>query len=138
MRVIEAQCEKASGREDVHVYNTRHKGTDSAQSAHAEASIDNVETTAMMATNDVNIDWRKRSDGNLMARKLREIEQEEAEYSRTGMRPARRHDEWRMELETAMKDRSKTTKKRVPVYQASAYDTGSASLRYEDFTSQAQ
>jgi hypothetical protein len=128
---------KSNGCEDVQACNTRHKENGPELSAHAESSTDNEDTTALMAVDDTEIDWRKRIAGHLMAKKLRDIEQQESEHRRTGMRPARKHDEWRTELKTAM-NRLSPKKKRTPVYQASAYDTESSSLRYEDFTSKAE
>jgi hypothetical protein len=131
------QCAKATGREDVRVCNTRHKGEGQDPSTHAQASTQEEETTAMMSSYDTEIDWRKSTDGHLMAKRLKDIEQEESDYRKTGMRAARKHEEWRTELERAMTD-APSASKREPVYQASAYDTGSSPLKYEDFTSQAK
>jgi hypothetical protein len=145
-------CEMASGREEVRVCNTRHKETSPvSQSFHSEASTDEEESTAVMSADDAELDWRRLTDGHMMAKKLKNIEQEETEHRRTGMRPACRHGEWKKELEKAMTSTAATPVYQAsdcdagtpatavtPVYQASAFDSGTTRLRYEDFTSQAQ
>jgi hypothetical protein len=140
---LETRCEMASGREEVRVCNTRHKpASPISQSFHAEASVDEDGSTAMMAADEAEIDWRKRTDGHLMAKMVKKIEQEESEYRRTGMRSDSKQDDWRTELQKAMESTQSRTANpepaATPVYQASAFDSGSTHLRYEDFTAQAQ
>jgi hypothetical protein len=138
----ETTCVVASGREEIRVCNTRLKESTSnnlpARSVHAEATTyrDDDETTALMVDEDIEVDWRRQTDGHSMAKHLRYIEQQESDYQRTGERPTHGQDSWRKQLEVAMREKPPEPRRR-PVFQASKYDSSTVQLLYEDFTTRA-
>jgi hypothetical protein len=130
-------CLDATGREDIRVCNTRLKPESPAITGgrHADATTEGQGSpVAMLASDEIEIDWRKRTDGHTMAKRLKGLEQAESELDRTGLRPTKHHRDWKQKLEDAMQD---IPPERPPTYKASSYDSAQVRMAYEDFTSRA-
>jgi hypothetical protein len=110
--------------------------SDEITSFHAEIATDGEEvTTAVVAADDTEIDWRTRVDGHVMAKRLKEIEDEESTEERTGLRSTRKQNEWREELKRAMMD---LPDKGPRMYEKTAFDASPIQMKYEDFLEKAQ
>jgi hypothetical protein len=132
----EESCLGVTGRDEIRVCNTRlKKPEDNSGSRHADATTDGQgRAIAMVADEEIEIDWRKRTDGHVMAKRLKEIEKAEAVFDRTGQRPAKHQQEWKQKMEAAMQD---LPAKPHATYTASSYDSSRVHLGYDDFTSRA-
>jgi hypothetical protein len=133
------ECKKATGLEEIHVCNTGSKEADESDvSRHADTTTEGQgRPIALLAAGEIVTDWRKRTDGHAMAKRLKEIEAAESELHRTGIRPTKQHEDWKHKLENAMLEDPATPERPPPKYKASAFDSTKVGLGYEDFTSRA-
>jgi hypothetical protein len=133
----EDTCLEATGREDIRVCNTRLKEYPPVTTGgqHANATTEGQGSpVAMLASEEIEIDWRKRTDGHTMAKRLKGLELAESELVRTGLRPTRHQEDWRRKLEEAMQEAPPEER---PQYKTSKYDSAQVRMLYEDFTSRA-
>jgi hypothetical protein len=137
-----SSCITASGTDEIQVCNTRLKRNREESSPHRSIHVETAtddggeETVALVVEEDVEVDWRTQTDGHMMAKHMRDIEQQESEYQRTGERPVRYQEDWKKQLDAAMKDVPSKVK-RGPVFQTSTYDSSAVQLLYKDFTTRA-
>jgi hypothetical protein len=134
-----AECKRATGLQKILVCNTRFKEADEdAGSRHADTTTEGQgRPVAWMAADEIVTDWRKRTDGHAMAKRLKEIEAAESELQRTGMRPTKQHEDWKLKLQNAMLEEPTTPVRPLPKYKASTFDSTKVDLGYDDFTSRA-
>jgi hypothetical protein len=137
--VASTECVKVTGREEIHVCNTRLKELDeSPGSRHTDTTTEGQgRPVAFLAAEEIVTDWRKRTDGHVMAKRLKEIEATEFELHRTGLRQTKHQEDWMQRLENAMREETEIPERPPPKYKASLYDSERINLEYEDFTSRA-
>jgi hypothetical protein len=114
------------------------KGEDTikVRSFHAECTSEGTLETAVLSADDTTMDWRKATDGHVMAKKIRHIEEEESIKERTGTRSTKQQQDWKRQLENAMRDEHTPQQKDVR-YRSNKYDAASVDMRYDQFTTRA-